>query len=289
MLTVNGMTAKADYITRIEVKGLWGREDLVWDLLPDVNILSGQNGSGKTTLIRALAQLVRTGELTPDVQRLLREMAVTFNNGDVLASGERKIANGHNIDIISTFDNRLKEHDAIQRLSDGTVKTELDWEIYRIQKRYLSYQLAQGKRAIELLTKRAPQEELDRLTAHKTLFFDIMDTMFESTGKKIDRESEELAFDSRWGKLTPYMLSSGEKQLLLIFATVLTEDNKPAILLMDEPEISLHFDWQSCLIENIRRINPNVQVIMSTHSPAVIMNGWMGNVMEINDLIKTDS
>ena len=279
------MEERADYIVRIEAKGLWGRVDLEWTLRPDVNILSGRNGSGKTTLIRALAQLVRTGELTPDVTRLLREMTVTFNNGDALVSGERKIANGHNIDVISTFDNRLKEYDAVQRLSDGTVKTELDWEIYRLQKRYLSYQLAQGKQAIELLTARAPQEELDKLTAHKTQFFDMLDAMFDDTGKRIDRQSEELAFDSAWGKLTPYQLSSGEKQLLLILATVLTENNRPAILLMDEPEISLHFDWQACLIGNIRTLNPNVQVIMSTHSPAVVMNGWMGHVTEIGDLI----
>ena len=279
------MTAKADYITRIEAKGLWGTLDLEWNLQPDVNILSGRNGSGKTTLIRALAQLTRTGELLPGVSRLLREVAVTFDNGDRIVSGQRQPANGHNIDIISTFDNRLKELDAVQRLSDGTVKTELDWEIFRLQKRYLSYQLAQGKKAIELLTAKAPQEELDRLTAHKTLFFDTMDSLFAGTGKRIDRHSEELAFDSGWGKATPYMLSSGEKQLLLILATVLTENNQPAILLMDEPEISLHFDWQSCLIANIRTLNPNVQVIMSTHSPAVIMNGWMGHVSEISDLV----
>ena len=282
------MAAKADYITRIEAKGLWGRLDLVWNLQPDVNILSGQNGSGKTTLIRALAHLVRTGDLPPDVSRLLQEMSVTFNNGDRLVSGERQIANGHNIDIISTFDNRLKEHDAIQRLSEGNVKTELDWEIYRLQKRYLSYQLAQGKKAIELLTNKAPQEELDKLTAHKNRFFDIIDSMFANTSKRIDRECEELVFNSEWGRISPYQLSSGEKQLLLILATVLTENNKPAILLMDEPEISLHFDWQSCLIENIRTLNPNVQVIMSTHSPAVIMNGWTGHVSEIGDLVVCD-
>jgi predicted ATP-binding protein involved in virulence len=31
-------------------------------------------------------------------------------------------------------------------------------------------------------------------------------------------------------------------------------------------------------------LNPNVQIIMTTHSPAVIMNGWMGNVTEVTDI-----
>ena len=279
------MAATNDCITRIEARGLWGKYDLRWDLQPDVNILSGLNGTGKTTLIRALVQLFRTGELAPDVAHLLREISVTFCDGVMLVSGEKRAIPPHNIDIISTFDNRALELDAVQRLSDGAVRTELDWEIYQLQKRYMSYQLAQGKRAIELLKKKASPEELETLTAPKTIFFDIIDGMFEKTGKTIDRNGDELAFDSEWGKLTPYMLSSGEKQLLLILATVLTEDCRPAILLMDEPEISLHFDWQCCLIKNIRSINPNVQLIMSTHSPAVIMNGWMGHVTEINDLI----
>ncbi|MCD8186331.1 MAG: ATP-binding protein, partial [Rikenellaceae bacterium] len=208
-----------------------------------------------------------------------------FTNGDRLVSGQQRISNGHHIDIISTFDNHMKEREAVQRLSDGMVQTELDWEIYRLQKRYLSYQLAQGKRAIELLTCKAPQEELEKLNAHKIQFFDMIDQLFVNTGKSIDRNSEELSFDSAYGTITPNQLSSGEKQLLLILATVLTQNNRPSILLMDEPEISLHFDWQSCLIQNIRTLNPNVQVIMSTHSPAVIMNGWMGHVTEISDLI----
>lgn len=279
------MAVKCDYITRIEIFGLWGRSDLVWNLLPDVNILSGLNGSGKTTMIRAMVQLFRTGKLSPELIRLVRQVAVTFEDGERIVSGEsEKVARRH-IDIISTFDNRIKEFEAVQRLSEGLVSTELDWEIYCLQKRYLSYQLTQGKRAIELLMKQAPAEELAALTAQRDLFFDIVDSLFRETGKKIDRNNDELSFVSEWGTITPYMLSSGEKQLLLILATVLIQDNRPAILLMDEPEISLHFDWQSTLIENMRRINPKIQIIMSTHSPAVIMNGWLGHVTEIRELI----
>ena len=40
------MKKQADYIKRIEIKALWGRKDkdIIWDLRPDVNILSGVNG-----------------------------------------------------------------------------------------------------------------------------------------------------------------------------------------------------------------------------------------------------
>ena len=45
----------------------------------------------------------------------------------------------------------------------------------------------------------------------------------------------------------------------------------PHLLFMDEPEASLHIEWQQKLIGMIRNLNPNVQLILTTHSPAVIM------------------
>lgn len=45
------MEQQADYIRRIEIKGLWARFNIQWDLRPDVNILSGINGVGKTTIL----------------------------------------------------------------------------------------------------------------------------------------------------------------------------------------------------------------------------------------------
>ena len=45
------MKKQADYIKRIEIKGLWGRKNISWELQPDVNILSGVNGGGKSTIL----------------------------------------------------------------------------------------------------------------------------------------------------------------------------------------------------------------------------------------------
>ncbi len=226
-----------DRIEKVEVRGLLGRENLVWLLLPDVNILAGRNGSGKTTLIRALAQLVCEGAFSEEVGRLLEGMSVTFADGEVLICGQGHAATGHRIDTIGSFDGRRTD-------------------------------------------------EFPPLPVRgRELFYELIDERFALTGKRIDRESDELRFDSPWGKLTPAQLSAGERQLLLIFASVAAQGGRQAILLMDEPEVSLHFDWQSTLIDDIRRLNPHVQLIASTHSPAVVMNGWLGHVTEINDLI----
>ena len=48
--------------------------------------------------------------------------------------------------------------------------------------------------------------------------------------------------------------------------------------------MSLHIDWQERLIDLILELNPNVQIILTTHSPAVIMNGWADHVTEVTDI-----
>lgn len=45
-------------IKSIEIKSLWGRKHILWNLRPDVNILSGVNGTGKSTILnRTVAAL----------------------------------------------------------------------------------------------------------------------------------------------------------------------------------------------------------------------------------------
>ena len=53
---------------------------------------------------------------------------------------------------------------------------------------------------------------------------------------------------------------------------------------MDEPEVSLHIEWQKQLIDLCLELNPNVQIILTTHSPAVVMNGWVDAVTEVSDI-----
>ena len=112
----------------------------------------------------------------------------------------------------------------------------------------------------------------------------MIDDLFKETGKKIIRTENEIRFSQIGETLVPYQLSSGEKQILAILLTVLVEDQKPYVLFMDEPEVSLHFEWQKQLIELVLKLNPNLQLIMTTHSPAVIMNGWMEHVTEVTDI-----
>ena len=79
-------------------------------------------------------------------------------------------------------------------------------------------------------------------------------------------------------------LSSGERQVIYIFLKVANATKDNALILMDEPEISLHLAWQEKLISEIRKVNDKSQLIIVTHSPAIVMNGWMDSFIDINDI-----
>ncbi|WP_197432465.1 AAA family ATPase [Pseudarthrobacter sp. GA104] len=63
-------------------------------------------------------------------------------------------------------------------------------------------------------------------------------------------------------------LSSGEKQLLRILLTTLAGESSP--VMVDEPELSMHIDWQRQLVACMQAVNPDCQLILATHSPEVV-------------------
>ena len=119
----------------------------------------------------------------------------------------------------------------------------------------------------------------------KGAFYDIVDNLFSATDKVILRSEKGIRLMQEGEILTFHQLSSGEKQMLLILLTVLLQNSLPYVLFMDEPEVSLHFEWQKRLITLVRELNPNVQVILTTHSPAVVMDGWQDCVTDVEDII----
>lgn len=69
-------------------------------------------------------------------------------------------------------------------------------------------------------------------------------------------------------------LSSGERQLLVMLAHLSLNPNLEGsgVFIVDEPELSLHMDWQEKFVDAIKEANPRVQLILATHSPAIILD-----------------
>lgn len=120
------------------------------------------------------------------------------------------------------------------------------------------------------------------------LFQDIVSRRFLFKRLKLSSTSGILVMDEASGHRIPLSrLSSGEKEILILFYNLLFENADGAVVLVDEPEISLHIAWQRMFIDDLRKIAllRNLTVILATHSPQII-NGNRHIQIDLGELYK---
>ena len=116
-----------------------------------------------------------------------------------------------------------------------------------------------------------------RFAENLIVFKDIVNSVFENKTvdfneagyleSKMDRSGITVAVDK---------FSSGEKQILTLFYILLFKVEPGSLVIIDEPEVSLHVSWQQRLgklISDVARVR-TLSVIVATHAPAVIHDGW---------------
>ena len=111
--------------------------------------------------------------------------------------------------------------------------------------------------------------------------FEILTSILNSkhfTNKTITINAESgFAINTKDGKkLEITDLSSGEQQEVVLQYELLFKTNPNTLILIDEPEISLHVMWQKAFIEDLQRIAKMKQIsfLVSTHAPQIINNRW---------------
>ncbi|MEG5910517.1 AAA family ATPase [Enterobacter mori] len=154
------------------------------------------------------------------------------------------------------------------KMSSGKEKNILNWE--------LNLELAD-------LAK-------ERNSVYTSRFIKIASDLLSESNKRLSLRKlrDDYAFDTidkiRNESIKIENLSSGERQLLYILSRVANTKDKQAFLLMDEPEISLHLNWQEKLIRSIKKLNRNCQIIIVTHSPAIVMDGYMDAYVDMDEI-----
>ncbi|MGY0146193.1 AAA family ATPase [Edwardsiella tarda] len=222
-----------------------------------------------------------------ELSQKAREVSANLQK-DVLASilysREDFIENSFDVD----FD---KEHErkslitAYSQLSalDNDVKKRINYHVEAISQTFTELKEAQKNkkeihvnyRTFEALRKTQQiikmslesEDKVKRIFSPIELFIDTLHEFI--TDKKFHFTSGELVLSNGHGPINHQYLSSGEKQLLILFIETLLQQSKPYIFLTDEPELSLHIAWQRKIIPAIKKLNPNAQVIAATHSPEV--------------------
>lgn len=100
--------------------------------------------------------------------------------------------------------------------------------------------------------------------------FEILDLDIKFVGVSRDERSSPIFTNSLGEEFDINDLSSGEKQLFIRTLAIKMLEPENSILLIDEPEISLHPKWQQKIIEVYKRIGKNNQIIVATHSPHIL-------------------
>ena len=74
--------------------------------------------------------------------------------------------------------------------------------------------------------------------------------------------------------VSPQDLSSGEQHELVLLYELLFKVENPALILIDEPEISLHVAWQRAFLKDLQEVAAlgDFNVVLATHSPQIIGN-----------------
>jgi predicted ATP-binding protein involved in virulence len=106
-------------------------------------------------------------------------------------------------------------------------------------------------------------------------FTEQLSEMFVEKYVFINQRNEAMARLTAGPEIPVRSLSSGEKQLFILLGEALLNSGRRFIYLVDEPEISLHINWQEKLVDAILRIAPAAQIVFATHSPDIL--GAYGN------------
>ena len=117
-------------------------------------------------------------------------------------------------------------------------------------------------------------------------FENIVEEFFECTAKKVCRDSRGLLAlrDSKGNVVESSNLSRGEKNILILLVLAFLSHDEKKVFILDEPDLTLHMEWQKKIIVRLLELAPQSQFIIATHSPALFMNDVDFDVINIMDV-----
>lgn len=310
-------------IKRIEIKDYFGRGNFEWNLDPVVNILGGKNGSGKSTIFKLCYALLVNEMIDNKIDKLFsalfEKITLTLSNDWSIVWIKPELRKEYILELSGStpqqyrdiillnqkgeIQDQSKRKEFVKVYMINSFEQSLVTLIHRIQdQKYLldpevaatpldsliDKEINLRNKYLSAAVDKYMDESADEIAAlneykkkHNMINASLSHFMTEYD-KKI---SSDFVFSKIGEKIPWQILSMGEKQILLLLLMVSNTQQQPCIFFMDEPDLSMHIDWKEILIKELHELNPNMQIILSTHAPSVI-TGWHDKVKEVNQLIK---
>ncbi|MBT9096884.1 AAA family ATPase [Methylovulum psychrotolerans] len=132
---------------------------------------------------------------------------------------------------------------------------------------------AQHRAVMDLYVKDSEEklEVLAPLSQKIQLLLDIINSKFQGKELRID-EQQGLVVVGKEGEIDLTLLSSGEQHELVMFYDLIFKVEPDTLVMIDEPELSLHISWQHKFIDELKKIveQAKFDVLIATHSPTIV-------------------
>lgn len=257
----------------------------------DTIVIAGSNGSGKTTLLESICSYFKTTIFPLNEKEMNVQIDLFLENREEKID-ENIISELHSInyyknkdinkyeEIINTLKILPKLIYVPAEIDFNEVKTETtnyksDYKFFNIVDSdviedipsYISSRIYYIANTEEELTLKEVKEKVN---VEINGVFDILDLDVKLTGLSKDEKNMPIFVNSSGDEFDINQLSSGEKQLFLRTLSIKMLEPENSIILIDEPELSLHPKWQQRIIDVYKKIGKNNQIIVATHSPHVL-------------------
>ncbi len=116
----------------------------------------------------------------------------------------------------------------------------------------------------------------DDILKRMELFKEMINRRFQYKQMKIDKSQGFIFETPQRGIVPPSELSSGEQHEVVLANQLLFDVREGALILIDEPELSLHVAWQQAFLKDLEKISGVIQMdfLVATHSPLIIDDRW---------------
>lgn len=232
---------------------------------------------------------IGNGKVEKDGSVEIQRVKATDEQGNIKEPSS--IVNNVGSSLLSSFDQTILDSQKIAGEKENNDRTYLD----KLLTSYISYRNSRVSQILINSLSRGAQEGKSerghRVTisgkdAQYIILFNeaLKDFFGENYQIKAGMESQITMISKKTNEEIAYQdLSLGEKEMLLLIVFISNTYDEPVLVWLDEPDLGLHVDWQENLIACLRRLNPNIQLFVSTHAPSMV-EGNQERVKEMSEI-----